>query len=109
MIIDTNTRVRVALLLCQVLQNTVSVPWGMCAWRMGTTGVIFCHKSGAVPLISLTDVMFLKGSNSLTTKVSKVMEDKQGIFLTQNFDKIETYSYHNCEVNIENDLIGLLE
>ena len=83
------THVCVALLLCQVLQNTVSVPWGMCAWRMGTTGVIFCHKSGAVPLISLTDVMFLKGSNSLTTKVSKVMEEKQGSVTTQNFDKLE--------------------
>ena len=89
MIIDPNTRVCVALLLCQVLQNTVSVSWGMCAWRMGTTGVIFCHKSGAVPLISLTDMMFLKGSNSLTTKVSKVMEEKQGSVTTQNFDKLE--------------------
>ena len=56
---------------------------------MGTTGVIFCHKSGAVPLISLTDVMFLKGSNSLTTKLSKVMEEKQGSVTTQNFDKLE--------------------
>ena len=83
------THVCAALLLCQMLQNTVSVPWGMCAWRMGTTGVIFCHKSGAVPLISLTDVMFLKGSNSLTTKVSKVMEEKQGSVTTQNFDKLE--------------------
>ena len=88
-IIDPNTRVRVALLLCQVLQNTVSVPWGMCGGRMGTTGVIFCHKSGAVPLISWTDMMFLKGPNSLTTKVSKVMEEKQGSVTTQNFDKLE--------------------
>ena len=55
---------------------------------MGTTGVIFCHKSGAVPLISLTDMMFLKGSNSLTAKVSKVMEEKQGVVTTQNFDNI---------------------
>ena len=95
LIVDTNTRVCVALLLCQVLQNTVSVRRGMYEGGMGTTGVIFCHKSGAVPLISLTDMMFLKGSNSLTTKVSKVMEEKQGIFTTQNFDKLEIYSYHN--------------
>ena len=81
------THVCVALLLCQMLQNTVSVPWGMREGRMGTTGVIFCHKGGAVPLISLTDMMFLKGSNSLTTKVSKVMEEKQGIVATQIFSK----------------------
>ena len=49
----------------------------MCAWRIGTAGVIFCHKSGAVPLISLTDVMFLKESTSLTAKASKVMEENR--------------------------------
>ena len=65
------------------------VPRGMFQVRMDTTGVIFCHKSGAVPLISLTDMMFLKGSNSLTTKASNVMEEKQGIFIAQNFDKSE--------------------
>ena len=90
MIIDPHTCVCCPPPLSGVAKHgQCALAWGMCGGRMGTTGVIFCHKSGAVPLISLTDVMFLKGSNSLTTKLSKVMEEKQGSVTTQNFDKLE--------------------
>ena len=58
LIVDTNTRVCVALLLCQMLQNTVSVPRGNVP---GVNGYNRCHilsqkRSGAIDIIDGHDV-----------------------------------------------------